>query len=117
MLIEEAANGHAILSDLKSEVRGLVPVSTGGLSKEARLELVAPMFEAGNVWLPHPAIAPWVGEYVEELVTFPNSEHNDLVDSTSQALDRYRTARAKREKKSSRRYSMLGVETREPLIH
>jgi predicted phage terminase large subunit-like protein len=107
ILIEEAANGHAILSDLRGVVRGLVPVSTGGLSKESRLELVAPLFEAGNVWLPHSSIAPWVGEYVEEIVCFPNSDANDLVDSTSQALDRYRKARVVQA--GSRGWGMTGV--------
>ncbi len=94
VLVEEAANGAAILSDLKGQVRGLIGVRAQG-SKEMRMELVAPMFEAGNVWLPHPTIAPWVREYVEELVDFPHGESNDLGDSTSQALDRYRRSRAK----------------------
>jgi predicted phage terminase large subunit-like protein len=94
ILVEEAANGAAILSDLKGEIRGLIGVPATK-SKELRMELVAPLFEAGNVWLPHPAIAPWVAGYVEELVDFPHGESNDLGDSTSQALDRFRRGRTK----------------------
>jgi predicted phage terminase large subunit-like protein len=88
VLVEEAANGAAILSSLKRVVRGLIAVNPQG-SKEARLQSVAPLFQAGNVWLPHPSIAPWVGPLVEELVTFPRSKYNDQVDCTSQALDRF----------------------------
>ena len=47
------------------------------------------MIEAGNVYLPHPAICPWVGEFIEELATFPNSKYKDQVDMTSQALRRF----------------------------
>lgn len=88
ILVEDKANGPAIISSLRRLVRGLVEVKPEG-SKEARLQSVAPLFKAGNVWLPHPSIAPWVRPFVEELVTFPRSKYNDQVDATSQALDRY----------------------------
>ena len=52
-----------------------------------RLDAVAPLFEAGNVWLPHPSIAPWVTDFVDELVRFPNALHDDDVDACSQALE------------------------------
>jgi predicted phage terminase large subunit-like protein len=44
--------------------------------------------EAGNVYLPHPAIYAWVNDYVEELTTFPNSKYKDQCDSTTMALNR-----------------------------
>jgi predicted phage terminase large subunit-like protein len=53
-------------------------------SKEARLLAQAPKFEAGQVLLPREA--PWLAEYVAELLAFPNGAHDDQVDSTSQAL-------------------------------
>jgi len=47
---------------------------------------VSPMFEAGNVFLPH---AHWIADYVQELTSFPNAAHDDQVDTTSQALRHY----------------------------
>lgn len=90
-LVEDKANGPAILSELKDEVPGLIAVEPRG-SKEARLQSVAPMFEAGNVWVPHPSLPgfEWVQDWIEELVTFPNAGKDDQTDATSQALDRYR---------------------------
>jgi phage terminase large subunit-like protein len=51
---------------------------------------VSPDFEAGNVFLPNAQIAPWIGEYIEELVGFPAMPHDDDVDATTQALIRFR---------------------------
>ncbi len=86
-LIEEKANGPAIISALRREISGIVPVNPQG-SKEARLNAVAPDIEAGNVYIPDPSIAPWIHDYVEELAAFPSGANDDQVDATSQALDR-----------------------------
>lgn len=86
-LVENKANGPAVISTLKKEIPGLVAVEVDR-SKEARLRAVSPYFESGNVILPDPSIAPWVSEYIEELVTFPQGANDDQVDSTSQALER-----------------------------
>jgi predicted phage terminase large subunit-like protein len=50
---------------------------------------VAPFIEAGDVELPDPAIAPWIGEFVEEMSAFPNGAHDDRVDTMSQALHQF----------------------------
>lgn len=92
-LVEDKANGPAIISLLKTKVPGLIPVTPEG-SKEARLSAHAPDFEAGNIYLPHPDIAPWIHDFIEELVNFPNSANDDRVDSTTQALDRLRKSQA-----------------------
>ena len=84
-IVEDKANGPAILSELQSEIPGLIPFQSSD-SKEARLVAASPFFEAGNVFLPDPSIALWIGEYVEELVNFPNAANDDQVDATSQAL-------------------------------
>ncbi|HEY7822902.1 MAG TPA: phage terminase large subunit, partial [Acidimicrobiia bacterium] len=86
-LVEDKANGPAVLSTLRDEIPGLIPVQPDG-GKEARLHAVAPLFAAGNVWLPHPASAPWVREVVSELVRFPRAPHDDDVDAATQALSR-----------------------------
>lgn len=87
-LVEDRANGPAVISVLKREISGLIPVSPKE-SKESRLAAVSPQFEAGNVYFPDPSIAPWVHDLVEELVTFPNGANDDQVDATTQALLRF----------------------------
>jgi len=86
-LIEDKANGSAVISVLRKELSGIIPVNPEG-GKEARAGAIAPLVEAGNVWLPDPTIAPWVGDFVEECAAFPNGAHDDQVDAMSQALFR-----------------------------
>lgn len=84
-LIEDKANGPAIIDSLKNEIHGIIPVEPDG-SKIARAHAVTAVWEAGNVWLPHPDIAPWVKEFVDEVTTFPAGAHDDEVDAMTQAL-------------------------------
>lgn len=86
-LVEDKANGPAIIAQLQAVVPGLIPVTPKD-SKYARASSVAPFVEAGNVHLPDPSLAPWVGDYVIEHTSFPNAAHDDQVDTTSQALNR-----------------------------
>jgi len=84
-LIEDAASGAALVDDMKDSLDSVIAVPVKG-SKEMRFESVSPMWEAGNVWLPHPTIAPWVPNYVEKIVNFPNIDENDEIDATSLCL-------------------------------
>lgn len=63
----------------------MIPVDPEG-GKEARANAVSPLFEAGNVYFPHPLYKPWSEDVVEELVAFPNTSHDDDVDALTQAL-------------------------------
>jgi predicted phage terminase large subunit-like protein len=90
ILIEDKANGPAVIDALKHEVSGIIPVEPDG-SKEARAHAVTALFEAGNVLLPDRSLAPWVDEYRLELTRFPSGAHDDQVDATTQAL-RYLSA-------------------------
>jgi predicted phage terminase large subunit-like protein len=90
-IIEDKANGSAIISTLSKEISGIVPIKAD-ISKEARLSAVSAQFEAGNVYLPDKSICPWIEDYVDEICTFPNAEHDDQVDATSQALDHLRSS-------------------------
>lgn len=83
LLIEDKANGSAIIDSLKSEVKKVIPISPTE-SKEERAEATAPMFV--DVYLPHPSIAPWIEDFINELKVFPNGKHDDQVDTTTQAL-------------------------------
>jgi hypothetical protein len=56
--------------------------------KISRAAAVSPQIEAGNVYLPHPAITPWVEALIEECAGFPHAAHDDQVDSLTQALNR-----------------------------
>jgi len=87
VLIEEKANGAAVIESLKSEIEGVTAFNPKD-SKESRAKAnaVAPQIEAGNVHIPDPSVASWVGDYVEEWAVFPNSQNDDQVDATSQAL-------------------------------
>lgn len=86
-IVEDKANGPAIICALKNKVSGIVPYTPQG-SKEARAFAVSPLFEAGNVFIPkQDANHPWVRDYVDELVAFPSAPHDDRVDSTTQALN------------------------------
>ena len=86
-LVEDKANGTAIINTLSRSIPGIVPeVPRGG--KTERANAVVPFVEAGNVWLPAAEIAPWVGDFIEEHAAFPTGKHDDQVDATSQALNR-----------------------------
>jgi phage uncharacterized protein (putative large terminase), C-terminal domain len=86
-LIEDKANGQAVIDALKREIPGIIPV-TPKESKEARAMAVQPFMEAGNVYLPDPSIAPWIHDFIEECAAFPNAAHDDQVDAMTQALNR-----------------------------
>jgi predicted phage terminase large subunit-like protein len=87
-LVEDKANGPAVIQMLNKKIPGLIPINPEG-GKETRAAAVSPLFEAGNVYLPDPSTAPWVTDYIEELVTFPKGKNDDRVDATSQALVRF----------------------------
>jgi predicted phage terminase large subunit-like protein len=85
-LVEDKANGSAVIDVLKKKVPGIIPVNPEG-GKESRAAAVSPEVEAGNVFIP--LSAPWVSDYVEECAAFPNGAHDDQVDQTTQALLRF----------------------------
>ena len=89
-LVEDKANGPAVVATLRHEIAGLIAVNPDG-GKLARAQAVSPQIESGNVYLPHPALAPWVEEFIEECTAFPNGRHDDQVDQMTQALNRLRT--------------------------
>jgi predicted phage terminase large subunit-like protein len=101
-LIEDKANGPAVIATLRREISGLIPVEPQG-GKAARVAAVSPVIEARNVWLPQEA--PWVGDFVEECAAFPNGRYDDQVDAMSQALLRL-TARP--DPRAQRRYTSTG---------
>ena len=86
-LVEDKANGSAVIQMLQHEVPGLIAIEPQG-GKVARANAVAPTVEAGNVYLPHPALYPWVRPLIAELTTFPAAANDDQVDALTQYLNR-----------------------------
>lgn len=86
ILVEEKANGAAICDVLQQEMAGLMPRQVEGGDKAARMRAESMAFASHCVVVPDPAVAPWVREYVGELLSFPFAENDDQADATSQAL-------------------------------
>jgi predicted phage terminase large subunit-like protein len=88
VIIETKASGIPLTQELR---RLGIPINTfspnKGQDKIARLNSVSPIFQDGKVWVPE---TRWAEELMEEVSDFPNGEHDDLVDSTSLALMRFR---------------------------
>jgi predicted phage terminase large subunit-like protein len=88
LIIEAKASGTPLVFELRAmgiPVQEYTP--SRGNDKIARLNSVADIFASGHVWVPN---THWAEELVEEVASFPSGEHDDLVDSTSQALMRFR---------------------------
>lgn len=84
-LIEDKANGPAVISTLQSSIMGLKAIEPYG-SKIARAHAITPIIESGNLYLPHRHLFTWVDDYVLELCNFPAAANDDQVDATTQAL-------------------------------
>ena len=82
VLIEDKANGTAIIDVLQREM-WCVPVNPKG-GKAARVNAVSAAIETGHVFLPEGA--PWVEPYLDQWSAFPAGAHDDMVDSSTQAL-------------------------------
>lgn len=87
-LIEDKANGPAVITMLKGKITGLIAVEPEG-GKVSRAYAAQPEVEAGNVFLPHPALHGWVDEFVGSCAAFPNAANDDDVDAFTQAIIRW----------------------------
>ena len=88
MIIEAKASGAPLVFELRAMG---IPVTeftpTRGNDKIARVNAVTDLFSSGTVWYPP---TRWADEVIEECASFPSGDHDDLVDSTTQALLRFR---------------------------
>ena len=88
VLIEQKASGTPLTQDLRKmgiPVSGFTPGR--GADKFSRMNACSPVFESGMVWCPE---TRWAEEVIEECAAFPNGEHDDLADSMTQAILRFR---------------------------
>jgi len=88
LIVEKKASGAPLIYDLRAMG---IPVSeytpSKGQDKFARLNSVSDIIASGKVWVPR---TRWAEELVDEIASFPSGEHDDLVDSTTLALMRFR---------------------------
>jgi predicted phage terminase large subunit-like protein len=88
LIVEKRAAGSPLIYELRKIG---IPLSEytpyKGQDKIARVNSIADLFASGVVWRPE---TRWAEEVVEEMASFPNGDHDDLVDSSSQALMRFR---------------------------
>jgi len=88
MIVEAKAAGSPLIFELRAMG---IPVTeftpSRGQDKIARVNAVSDLFASGIIWCPP---TRWAEEVVEECASFPSGEHDDLVDSTTQALLRFR---------------------------
>lgn len=82
VLIEDKANGSAVISVLQREMF-CIPVDPKG-DKVSRVYGASPAIESGHVFLPR--CSPWLEEYLDQWTAFPAGRHDDMVDSSTQAL-------------------------------
>ena len=88
VIVEAKATGMPLTHELRAMGIPVVNYTPSrGSDKLTRVNSVAPMFEAGLVWAPDET---WAHEMIEECAAFPHGEHDDFVDSMTQALLRYR---------------------------
>ena len=87
-IVEAKASGAPLIYELRAMG---IPVSeftpSRGNDKMVRINSVSDLFASGKVWAP---ATRWADELMEEMAAFPNSDHDDLVDSSTQALIRFR---------------------------
>ena len=88
VIVEAKASGTPLTHELRNMGIPVVNFTPSrGNDKVSRVHSVSPLFEAGMVYAPDETFAD---ELIEEVAAFPNGEYDDLVDSMTQALMRYR---------------------------
>lgn len=83
MLVEDKANGSAIIQTLQREFVGVIGLAPKG-GKVARVNAVSPAIESGHVFLPQGEL--WTEEFIDQFTAFPAGAHDDMVDACSQCL-------------------------------
>ena len=88
VMVEDKANGPAVIRALRQKISGLVPVNPLG-GKVSRAQAVSGLVEDGRVFVPRPDDMPWVNAFISECSSFPRGANDDQVDAFSQALMRF----------------------------
>lgn len=95
MLVEDSSSGAQLVQELRDSgdipIIPMKPGKTMPKSKEERVHLASPYVEGGKVFIPE--VMPGVGDFVEELLAFPNGAFDDTVDAFSMAMAKIITKR------------------------
>ena len=87
VLVEAKASGWSLVQELMRTGIPITPFNPKKMDKLARVHSVAPLFEGGRIWAPDTDES---ADVMNQFAMFPNTKHDDLVDSTTQALLRLR---------------------------
>lgn len=85
-LVEEKANGAALIEELRTEIPGLIAVNDDGVLEQAWA--IQAWVEAGHIYVPDPADWPEVEDWLDEVCGFPKAGHDDRVAAFTQAIRR-----------------------------
>jgi predicted phage terminase large subunit-like protein len=88
IIIEDKANGSAIIETLRREITGVVSVNPQG-GKESRAMAVTGLIEGGNVYISR--FVAWLEDFLSECAAFPSGAHDDQVDAMTQALIKFQS--------------------------
>ena len=105
-LVEDKANGTAIISTLKKHISGIIPI-TPKESKQERAYAITPYLEAGNIFFPKNQ--NFTKDLEEEMLQFPAGAHDDTVDSMTQALNYFRVKKRVQMSESNKMYLLRGL--------
>jgi predicted phage terminase large subunit-like protein len=86
ILIEDRSSGTQLIQDLREDGNVRPIAINPEADKTTRMYLQAAKLEAGNVFIPEQA--PWLDDFRNEILQFPDGRHDDQVDSMSQYLVR-----------------------------
>ena len=88
VIVEQKASGTPLTHELRQmDIPVMTFTPSRGNDKHVRVNSCAPLFEAGQIWAPD---MPFAEEVIEECASFPYGDHDDLVDSTTMAVMRFR---------------------------
>ncbi len=88
VIVEQKASGTPLTHELRQmDIPVMTFTPSRGNDKHVRVNTCAPLFEAGLIWAPDMKFAE---EVVEECAAFPHGDHDDLVDSMTMAVMRFR---------------------------
>ena len=91
ILVEDKAAGISLIQELRHAHLPVIPWNPGKADKMQRLQITASIFTTGRVWLPESSVRKgyvkdWCEGFLSQLCSFPDSTHDDYVDSATQAI-------------------------------
>ena len=97
-IVEEKANGSAVIDVMRQRIAGVIPFDPGNQDKVTRMKVASPYVESGSIFIPGEHKASWTPSLITELVKFPFLEHDDIPDAFSQLLIRAFVSERKKKK-------------------